>query len=511
MSPVPTRAGGPPASPPPKSRGRARFVNGVHGPGTGPSGDLWVDGGLFVDGPLPAAEVVDLHGGFVVRGFADAHAHVAGLGRALEVVDLVGAGSWAECVERVRARLSGSSAAWLLGRGWDQNDWPGQGFPDRAALDAAFPGVPIVLTRVDGHALIASSAALDAAGISRAVEDPPGGRWLRRADGDLTGVAVDAAMAALERAVPKASAADRERWLLRAFRELVALGLTAVHDMGMDRETLDVLRALDQAARVPLRVYVYTDGLLEGVGPGGALPDGRVRVVGVKLFADGALGSRGAALLAPYHDEASHTGLLQMGPEALHEALEAIRARGLQPAIHAIGDRAVRVALDALAAGERVEHAQVVAPEDISRFASKRIWASMQPVHQTSDMPWAEARLGGDRVRGAYAWKTLHDAGARLAFGTDFPVESPDPRVTLWAAVSRAPRGGGPAWYPEERLSREVALAAMTSGAAAAVGEERPLADFVVFDKNLLTVPIDDVLAARVLRVVVGGVTVFPE
>ncbi|MFT5430731.1 MAG: putative amidohydrolase YtcJ [Myxococcota bacterium] len=469
---------------------------------------------------IAADRVIDLEGAFVVPRLTDAHGHLLSLGRSMEVVDLRGCRSITEVVARLRAANLPKSG-WISGRGWDQNLWKLKKFPTHEALSQAFGDRPVSLTRVDGHAIWVNRAAMAKAGVTSASQSEEGGKIIRDPDGSPSGVFVDSAMALVRKTIPKPDEADRQRWLLRAFAHANSLGLTSVHDMGMDAETLTVLKKLDASGRVPLRIYVYMDGLLDTAKP---WRGANVRVVGVKLFADGALGSRGAALFDPYDDRPTQHGSLQFGDAALLRLVLEARKRGLQPAVHAIGDRAVRQVLHAYSQAEpgwrpphwgrlpaRVEHAQIVAEADLVRFAQLGVVASMQPTHATSDMGWAEARVGSTRIRGAYAWQRLKRAGATLAFGSDFPVESADPRLGIYAAVSRQSQAGEPpgGWRAEERMTIDDALTAFSVTPAQIVGDVAPYADFTVFAGDLRAAPEKDIPGTRVLRVVVAGKTVF--
>lgn len=485
----------------------------------------------------PQAQRIEAGDGVVLPGLIDAHAHLMGLGYALMRADLSGTDSKAEILDRLRAFAAElPEGAWLLGRGWDQNRWPERAFPSAADLDAAFPGRPVWLERIDGHAGWANAAALRASG--RDLDghwQPPGGRILRE-DGRASGVFVDEAMKLIEAAIPAPDAAYRERALVRALDESVRHGLTGVHDMGVALEDLVLYRRLADAGRLPLRITAYADGdqaALAALCAFGPLkhPSGRLRMAGVKLYADGALGSRGAALLAAYADEPGHRGLLVTAPEALEAALVKARDCGLQAATHAIGDRGNRLVLDLYkkvlgpaAAGDhrwRIEHAQVVALADIPRFARLGVLASMQPTHATSDMPWAPARLGPERIAGAYAWRRFLEAGARLPLGSDFPVERVDPLLGLYAAITRQdPQGRPPGgWRPEQRLSPGEALAGFTAEAAYAgfaegeVGRLAPglRADFVVVDRDPLAPPPGRLLETRVRSTWLDGKQGFPS
>lgn len=464
---------------------------------------------------FPKATRHDAGDGVVVPGLIDAHGHLMNLGFALLRADLVGAASKAEIIERLQAYAETVPAdAWIIGRGWDQNDWPEKAFPTAADLDAAFPDRPVWLERVDGHAGWGNTAAMRAAEAKHGKTfdgdwQVDGGRILREG-GKATGVFIDAAAAFVDAAVPAPSEALREEAFERALAAAAASGLTGVHDMGVSRADLALYQRFADADRLTLRVEAYADGdrdaLADRCAQGPYVHDGgRLAMRGVKVYMDGALGSRGAALIADYSDEPGHRGLLLMRQEALEALLAKVKGCGLQAATHAIGDLANRLVLDGYAKvlgpdaamsdhRWRIEHAQVVSPKDLPRFAELGVIASMQPTHATSDMPWAEARIGAERLRGAYAWKTLKDGGARLALGSDFPVESVDPRLGLYSAVTRQDLEGLPlgGWQPQERLTMVDALAGFTADAAFANRREGELgrlaegyrADFVVLDAD---------------------------
>ncbi len=425
----------------------------------------------------------------VTPGFVDSHVHPVGYGRQQSELDLVGAASYADTLARVEAAAAGEG--WLRGRGWDQNDWadaPEGGWPRAADLDAIVGERPVALRRIDGHAVWVSSAALAAAGILASTPDPEGGRIVRGPDGAPTGVLVDTAADLLPEEAP--SKVQIRRWAVAGLEALARTGLTGAHVMGADDDTLEVLSYLDRKDRLPLRLWVYVDPdseAAERLKTEGPWAGQALQVRGVKAYADGALGSRGALLREPYADEPGHVGLAVTSPEALGELAVALTASGAQLAVHAIGDLGVKRALDAVSEAReahpeaevrhRVEHAQVVHPEDVPRFAALRVIASVQPSHATSDRPWVAARLGEARVPWSYAWKTLAEAGATLAFGSDAPVEDPAPAEQLWAATRRQDARGLPegGWRPEEAVSLEAAVEAFTRGAAKAVHDEERL------------------------------------
>jgi len=475
--------------------------------------------------------------GVILPGVEDAHCHVDSLGRRLLAADLSRVRSEAEAV---RAAASAGPASrqgeWLLGRGWDQNDWGEvdglRPFPGRALLDAALPTTPAWLVRVDGHAAWVNGEALRRAGITRDTPEPPGGRILKDGQGEPTGVLVDNAMGLVSAHVPPPTEAQREARLEAAFRRILSGGITAVHDAGMDLETFRVLQRWDAVGALPLRIYAMADGQGpdgEALRERGPFRGNLLSMRAAKLFADGALGSRGAALFEPYSDDASERGLLLLSPEELQGRAAAFMAAGFQVAIHAIGDRANAVALDALVGAvketgggpgrHRLEHAQVLSLADLPRLAKEGIIASMQPTHATSDMPWAEARLGPGRMAGAYAWRSVLQSGARLAFGSDFPVEEPEPLPGFYAARTRQDARGLPVggFYSAQRLTGEETLRAFTREAAYAAfaEEERGVlkegmaADFAAFTVDPVTCEPAALLSARTLLTVVGGREVY--
>ncbi|HET9753844.1 MAG TPA: amidohydrolase, partial [Myxococcales bacterium] len=475
------------------------------------------------------ARVIDTGQGCAVPGLIDAHGHPLLHGRLLAEVRLQGAASAQECASRVAGYARTVPAGqWIRGGGWDQNAWPGHAFPDAAELDAAVPAHPAALLRLDLHALWCNTRALQAAGIARGTPDPPGGRIVRRPDGTPSGVLVDAAMDVVRRAIPPASGSDTEANILRSLRALAAVGLTAVHDASAGPAALETYLRLARRGELPVRVYAMIDGqgdhLAEQMRAWREKPQvGLLTVRSVKLFADGALGSRGAAMFDPYEDDPGNTGLWLMEPRELQARIARATAAGFQPCVHCIGDRACAMVLQAFLAvppelRPRAEHLQILRPQDVPLLRGSRAIASMQPTHATSDGPWAESRLGQGtgRQRGAYAWRQALKAGATLAFGSDFPVEGIDPREGLRAAVARK-TASGKAWMPEQRLTREEALRAFTSGAAfAEFAEERRGciregfdADLTVFGANLMTLPADRLPQAPITATVVQGRVVY--
>ncbi|MBK5187928.1 MAG: amidohydrolase family protein [Gemmatimonadaceae bacterium] len=484
----------------------------------------------------PATRILDLHGAAAYPGFIDAHAHLLGLGGALRSVDLVGVTSYDEVVSRVVARAKSTPPGqWITGNGWDQNRWPTKEFPSNDALTKAVPNNPVVLDRVDGHAVLANAAAMRAAGITAKTPDPAGGRIIHDAKGNPTGVFVDNAMSLVASAEPRLTAAQERELLHAAAVESNRWGLTEVQDMGAGRSTIEALESLARERKLPLRTYeMVSDDSADLAyfykrGPQKGLYDAHVWVRGIKLYADGALGSRGAALLAPYSDDSTNRGLLVSTREHLRErSIEALR-HGFQISTHAIGDRGNRNALDAYQAALdavptadarlRVEHAQIISPQDIPRFAQLGVIPSMQASHQTSDMPWAERRLGPERIHGAYAWRSLLNTGVVIPNGTDFPVEHVNPIITFHSSVTRqdaenAPPGG---WYGDQRMTRAEALRSMTLWPAYAAFQENELgsiapgkyADFTILNRDIMTVAPEKILGAQVIATYVGGAAVF--
>ena len=487
----------------------------------------------------PDAERLDAGGQAVVPGLIDAHVHLMGLGTSLLQADLVGAASKEETVERLQAFEETLPAdAWLTGRGWDQNDWPEKAFPTRQDLDEAFPERPVWLRRIDGHAAWANTAALESVGMEalRSMSDPEGGKIERDAQGNPTGVFVDAAMSIIESEVPETSEEQLGQALELAIEETKKYGLTGVHEAGIDRSTAERYQKAIDEDRFDVRLY----GMVGGRGAAfdyfcesGPILDygGKLTVRAVKFYIDGALGSRGAALLSDYSDDEGNQGLLMLPPDSFTTDVRRALKCGFQVNTHAIGDRGNRVVLDAYeeamqqtgrtSGRHRVEHAQIVALEDIPRFAELGVIASMQPTHATSDMYWAEDRLGPERIKGAYAWRRFLDSGAQLAFGSDFPVEQVNPLLGFYAAVTRQDAEGYPegGWLPDQRLTREETLRAFTLDAAYAafmeseVGSIEPgkYADFVVLSNDIMAIPELEILETDVVATYLGGKAVHGE
>jgi len=485
------------------------------------------DAGAPIGASMPH---VDAHGATIVPGFIDSHVHMQALGDDLETFDLRDVKTVAEVASVVAKEAAHRKPGeWIRGRGWDQTNWGGR-FPSADDLSAAAPANPVVLGRVDGHAIWVNRQALALAGITAQTPDPPGGRIVRTTAGAPTGVLIDAAMALLVRHIPPPSLGDIGRRIGRAARECAGMGLTTVHDAGITAQELEAYRILIAAGELPVRVYAMIGGagdLWRQSLQRGPEIDDHLTVRAIKLIADGALGSRGAALIEPYSDDPANTGLMMLTRDQIERVAREAKEHGFQVATHAIGDRANRTVLDAYGAALgganglrfRIEHAQVVAPADFELFRKFSLIASIQSTHATSDMRWAEARLGPERIKGAYAWRRFLDLGVAVANGSDFPVESPNPLLGFYAAITRQDRGGQPGagWFPDQRMTREEALRSWTLGGAYAAFEEcrkgslivGKLADFVMLSADIMSIPPREILNTHVTMTVMGGDVVY--
>lgn len=483
-----------------------------------------------------SAARIDLQGHTVLPGLIDAHAHFLGYAKNMMRIDLVGTKSFEEIVEKV-ARRSGKlgPGKWIEGRGWDQNDWSQTRFPHRSEIDAVAPENPVYLIRICGHAAVVNSAALYLAHITCETPDPTGGKILRDGDGEPTGILVDDAMELVSEIIPPLSRKDKKQLLVEAAHRCLAVGLTGVHEMGISSETVSIYRELCAEEAFPFRITAYfkydatdLDSVLdEGTIRGYA--DDHFSLVGVKHYIDGSLGARSAALLDDYSDEPGNRGILIVEPDQLYRSITKCQEKGFQATVHAIGDRGNRIVLDVYERvlsehpGEnprhRIEHAQIVSLTDIPRFASLGVIPSMQFTHCTSDMPWAGERLGQERLEGAYAWRYFLSAGCRVPGGSDFPVESINPFLGIYAAVTRKDLDGNPpeAWSPEQSLTIAEAVRAFTADAAYAVHEEDikgalargKLADFIVLSDDVMSIAPEAIPRIKVLATVLGGEIVY--
>ncbi|MBL0209732.1 MAG: amidohydrolase [Holophagaceae bacterium] len=434
---------------------------------------------------FPMASRVQLKGGTLLPAFTEGHAHVGGLGRTRLEADLGGAKDAHDAVQRVKAWSAAHPGGWIKGRGWDQNRWPGKAFPTASDLDAVGGDRPAFLQRVDGHAAWVNTAALKLGGISASTPDPKGGRILRDAKGNPSGILIDGAVDLVSKHIPEPTEPERREKLMAGLRELRNEGFAAVADMGVDLQELAAYRALAAEKALPIRVFAYLSHdpalLLQELKQPRLAATAFFQVQGVKFYLDGALGSRGARLTLPYSDDPATSGLWVTEPGTVQRDVTSTLKAGYQPAIHAIGDAANRAALDILETAKkssrnpnlpRIEHAQIVDAADALRFGKAGIIASVQPVHCTSDHAWTPARLGPGRIQEAFPWRRFLEGGAVLAFGSDAPVENPNPYISLAAAETREDPGGDPpgGFLPAQKLTRLEALRAYTLGNAQALG-----------------------------------------
>lgn len=482
-----------------------------------------------------ATDRIDGEGATLLPGLIDAHGHITSHGRALSAVDLVGSPSEADANARVAAFIeTHADSEWITGRGWNQVLWPVKKFPSRASLDAVSGDKIVALGRIDGHAMWVNSAALKLAGIDDSTADPDGGEIHRDANGHATGILIDNAMLLVSQAMPPVMDKHMQEFALTAMRDLASEGLTSVHDAGITAQEVRAFQALRRVNNMPIRVYA----MLDVTDPANAKylregplidPEDMLVIRSIKISADGALGSRGAALFADYSDQPGQKGLLLTSDEQLDRYISSAMAAGFQVNTHAIGDLANARLLDYYETmikrydtrdlRHRNEHSQIIRPQDIPRFAKIGVVASIQPTHATSDKNMAGDRLGEERLAGAYAWKKLIDSGAAVAGGSDFPVEYANPFFGLHAAVTRQSQDNQPpgGWIPEEKLTRDQALSLFTENAAWAAHQENVIgkllpgyaADFILVRDNYFTVAPQDIWKNKVLATYVSGEKVF--
>jgi len=492
---------------------------------------------LDCGGSDPEAETFQLKGRFVMPGFNDAHIHIGGAARDKMALVLNGTASAEELVKRLKdAVAQHKPGEWISGRGWDQTLWPDKKFPNRLQLDEVAPSNPVFLVHITGHVAVANTQALKHAEIARNTPNPPGGEIERYADGEATGMLKEgSAMALVEQRIPDPTPEARRKGIELVLEELARNGITSAQD-NSEWEDFAVYHDLKEEKKLTVRITEWLHFLepldqLENKAAQGGATDPWLKTGALKMVTDGALGSRTAAMLAAYSDDPSTSGILTIDPEKLKAmALERDKA-GFQLNFHAIGDRANRVSLDVFESllringtrdrRDRIEHAQVVAMEDIPRFAKLNVIASMQPAHETNDMRWAEQRIGPERSKGAYAWNSIQKTGARLAFGTDYDVEPVNPFRGLYACVTRELPEGGPTggWEPQEKISLDDCIRAYTAGSAYAEFEDGKkgelkvgeYADFIILSQDLTKALPNDILKTEVLRTVVGGRTVHQK
>jgi len=501
------------------------------------NGRVLATGGPTLGANYPEANLIDGKGLTLLPGITDAHGHVSSLGYALLQIDLRGATS-ARQVSSLISKYAKEKPFlnWIQGRGWNQVLWPGQQYPTAPILDELVSDRPVWLERIDGHAGWANSKALALAGISANTISPPGGEIIRDQNGNPTGILIDNAMALVNQIVPPPSDEEMAAALAVATSHLLSLGITSVHDAGVSGRENDYYRQLANSGNLDVRLYGMissTDpelGRILSAGPSND-PLDLYSARSVKVYTDGALGSRGAALLEPYSDRASHSGLLLTSKEQLRAIFSLSIQAGFQVAIHAIGDKGNRIALDevehayATIGGRklrhRIEHSQVVALDDIPRFKSLDVIASMQPTHATSDMNMAEDRLGSDRLKGAYAWRSFLDQGSVLVSGSDFPIELANPFHGIHAAVTRQnqfdePYGG---WISKQAMTTEEAVRSFTIDAAWAAHQDKVLggltegkwADFILLDQDLFAIPVNELWKTKVAETWLAGKLVYAK
>lgn len=496
---------------------------------------IGADGRILMTLPLGseasiiAPAVTDLSfDGVMYPGFVDGHAHLSGIGARELTIDLAGTASLAELLTRMGAEVDGvPSGQVVFGRGWIETGWPEDRMPNAGDLDQVSTDHPIILIRADGHALVANTAAMDAAGVTNDTPNPDGGAIERDATGAATGIFIDAAMGQIGALVDEPSDADKATFLQTGAEVFASRGWTGLHNMSVGPEEAPLMEALSKAGNLPQRVHNFygADGF--DIAEARTFETPTIQNRGIKIYMDGALGSRGALLFAPYEDRPDTTGLSMRGEAETAAVLDRAMAGNVQMAVHAIGDKANYDALSWMGAALdgapdrrwRIEHAQIIRPQDIPAFARTGIIASMQPSHAIGDLKFAPDRLGPDRLDGAYAWQTVLDEGGIVVGGSDAPVEVGSPTIEFYAAVARKALDGssGEGWHPEEAVSRAAALAMFTSAPAFASFQEDDLgtleagklADITVFDRDLMTVPVAEILDAKPVATLIAGEVVW--
>ena len=485
----------------------------------------------------PQTQRIDAKGAAVIPGLIDSHTHLRGLGDLLSSNDFRRFKSPGEIALSLKQKAdSSSNTTWITGRNWDQANW-GDRMPTKSDLDAVIPNHPVFLRRVDGHAAWVNSRALSLAKVTRDTPDPPGGKILRNAKGEPTGILVDRAMALVAKNIPAATAEQIEASLVRAAQECARLGITTIHDAGVDRLTVDAYRRLTAKKQLPVRIYAMIGGtgdLWDEFRKSGPVIDDRLSFRTLKLVSDGAMGSRGAAFWQPYSDDKANSGLLILSKEQIEKSAGQALDSGFQVAVHAIGDKANSTVLEAFIeafkakgiTGKndkrfRVEHAQVIRLPDFALFGQYDVIASIQSTHATSDMRWAGQRLGPDRLQGAWATNRFLKAGAHIANGSDFPVEDPNPIWGFYAAVTRQDHNGNPpgGFLPDQILSRDRALQSFTLDGAYASFEENKkgsiavgkFADFLILDRDIMTLAPKEIIGTKIKLTILNGEIVYRQ
>ena len=483
---------------------------------------------LSIGNNLRGDVIINLNGGVVYPGFSDSHMHLVGYGKSLEKLDLVGTKSILEITNLVSNSYDKSNK-WIEGRGWDQNDWEEINYPTRDDLDLVAKEQPVYLRRIDGHAAWVNSKVLLICGINDKTKDPDGGKIIRDKNGFPTGIFIDNAIDLIEKYLPNDDMVDKKRYIEKAVKQLNKFGLTTIHDAGTDIETIKILKELIQQNKLSIRVNAMLNNNVNDyksyINNGTENIDDFLFVNGVKIYYDGAMGSRGAYLLEPYSDDLNNIGLTITNEDQIRKKVKIFNDAGFQVAIHCIGDKANRIALnifeeiDSKSSRNRIEHAQIIHNEDINRFYELGVIPSMQAIHCTSDMYWIDERLGPKRIDQSYPWQSLLKSGSIIPGGSDAPVESPDPLLGVYAAITRKDLDGWPigGWLPNERMTIDQAISSITEWSAYSMFAEEfygkihkgYLADFTVLNNNLSQIEPNDIPEVKVLYTFVNGEIVY--
>ncbi|MEE3195715.1 MAG: amidohydrolase [Candidatus Neomarinimicrobiota bacterium] len=479
---------------------------------------------------LPGDIIINLNGGFVYPGFSDSHMHLVGYGKSLEKLDLVGTNSILEIKNLVSSSYDKSNK-WIEGRGWDQNDWENIDYPTKEDLDLVAGDQPVYLRRIDGHAAWVNSKVLSICGINDKTKDPEGGKIIRDKNGSPTGIFIDNAIDLIEKFLPQDSSLDKKRYIERAVKSLNKFGLTSIHDAGTDIETIKILKKLIQQDKLSIRVNAMLNNHINDynfyINNGPERINDFLFINSIKIYFDGAMGSRGAYLLEPYSDDPDNVGLTITNEDHIRKKVKIFNEAGFQVAIHCIGDKANRIALDIFEeignklSRNRIEHAQIIHADDINRFVELGVIPSMQSTHCTSDMYWVDERLGPERIHQAYPWNSLLNTGSIIPGGSDAPVEIPDPLMGIYAAVTRKdindwPKNG---WLPDERMTIDQAISSITEWSAYSMFAEKfygkidkgYLADFTVLNNNLSKIDSNNIPEVKVLYTFVNGEIVYQD